>query len=156
MGMIMTLIIVADEESADEAMRVGRSAAREHPARILGLMLNSPRGQSRVDARVGIGSGISGERALIRLSGEVVKHPESVVLPLLLPDSPVAVWWPTDPPADPATDPLGLLPPRPTPSPSSPSAGPPPRRPRAGPGPAPCRPSARPTRPATPTSPGPG
>jgi glucose-6-phosphate dehydrogenase assembly protein OpcA len=38
-----------------------------------------------------------------------VKHPDSVVLPLLLPDSPVAVWWPTDPPADPAKDPLGRL-----------------------------------------------
>ena len=39
----------------------------------------------------------------------MVKHPDSVVLPLLLPDSPVAVWWPTDPPADPAEDPLGQL-----------------------------------------------
>ena len=39
----------------------------------------------------------------------MVKHPESVVLPLLLPDSPVAIWWPTDPPEDPATDPLGAL-----------------------------------------------
>ena len=29
-----------------------------------------------------------------RLRGEVVKHAASVVLPLLLPDSPVAVWWP--------------------------------------------------------------
>ncbi len=36
-------------------------------------------------------------------------HPESVVLPLLLPDSPVAVWWPSDHPADPADDPLGRL-----------------------------------------------
>jgi glucose-6-phosphate dehydrogenase assembly protein OpcA len=109
MGMIMTLIIVADEDSADEAMRVGRSAAREHPARILGLMLNSPRGQSRVDARVGIGSGVSGERALIQLSGEVVRHPESVVLPLLLPDSPVVIWWCGSAPAHPDQDPLGAL-----------------------------------------------
>jgi glucose-6-phosphate dehydrogenase assembly protein OpcA len=109
MGMIMTLIIVADEESAEEAMRVGRSAAREHPARILGLMLNSPRGQARVDARVGIGSGISGERALIELTGEVVKHPESVVLPLLLPDSPVVIWWAGNAPANPSADPLGAL-----------------------------------------------
>jgi len=46
---------------------------------------------------------------LIRLQGEVVKHPESVVLPLLLPDSPVAVWWPCHPPDDPAADPLGRL-----------------------------------------------
>jgi glucose-6-phosphate dehydrogenase assembly protein OpcA len=109
MGMIMTLIIVADEESADEAMRVGRSAAREHPARILGLTMNSPRGQSRVDARVGIGSGVSGERALIELTGEVVKHAESVVLPLLLPDSPVVIWWAGNAPANPSEDPLGAL-----------------------------------------------
>jgi glucose-6-phosphate dehydrogenase assembly protein OpcA len=32
-----------------------------------------------------------------------------VVLPLLLPDSPVAMWWPSDPPADLSADPLGRL-----------------------------------------------
>ena len=62
-----------------------------------------------VNAQVGTGSGWSGETALIRLKGEVVKHPESVVLPLLLPDSPVAAWWPADAPQDPAGDPLGAL-----------------------------------------------
>ncbi len=31
------------------------------------------------------------------------------MLPLLLPDSPVVVWWPTDHPDDPAADPLGRL-----------------------------------------------
>ena len=39
----------------------------------------------------------------------MVKHADSVVLPLLLPDSPVAIWWPTNAPLDPATDPLGSL-----------------------------------------------
>jgi glucose-6-phosphate dehydrogenase assembly protein OpcA len=58
---------------------------------------------------VGNGGGWTGETGLIRLKGEVVKHSESVVLPLLLPDSPVAIWWPKDAPADPAADPLGAL-----------------------------------------------
>jgi glucose-6-phosphate dehydrogenase assembly protein OpcA len=31
------------------------------------------------------------------------------VLPLLLPDSPVAIWWPANAPEDPACDPLGAL-----------------------------------------------
>ena len=35
MGMVMTLVIVADEETAEEAMTAARSASREHPARIL-------------------------------------------------------------------------------------------------------------------------
>jgi glucose-6-phosphate dehydrogenase assembly protein OpcA len=109
MGMIMTLVIVADEDEADEAMKVARTASQEHPARILGVVLGDKRGATQVDARVGIGSGASGERALIRLTGEVVKHPQSVVLPLLLPDSPVVVWWPGHAPDDPASDPLGSL-----------------------------------------------
>ena len=109
MGMVLTMVIVADEDDADRAMEMAREASHEHPARVLGVILGSARGASQVDAQVGTGSGWSGETALIKLSGEVAKHPDSVVLPLLLPDSPVAVWWPTDPPADPAADPLGRL-----------------------------------------------
>ena len=109
MGMVLTMVIVADEDQADTAMEMAREASHEHPARVLGVILGDGRGASQVDAQVGTGSGWTGETALIRLTGEVVKHPDSVVLPLLLPDSPVAVWWPTDPPADPAEDPLGKL-----------------------------------------------
>ncbi|MGN6131027.1 MAG: glucose-6-phosphate dehydrogenase assembly protein OpcA, partial [Nocardioidaceae bacterium] len=109
MGMVMTLVLVVDEDKADEAMAAARAASHEHPARLLGVVLGDGRGAARVDAKVGIGSGMSGERALIRLSGAVTKHPESVVLPLLLPDSPVVVWWPAKAPEDPAADPLGRL-----------------------------------------------
>jgi glucose-6-phosphate dehydrogenase assembly protein OpcA len=109
MGMVMTLVVVAPEEQADRAMDMAREASHEHPARVLGVILGSGRGAACVDAQVGTGSGWSGETALIRLTGEVVKHPASVVLPLLLPDSPVVVWWPVDAPADPASDPLGAL-----------------------------------------------
>jgi glucose-6-phosphate dehydrogenase assembly protein OpcA len=109
MGMVLTMVIVAGEDQADTAMEMAREASHEHPARVLGVIIGNARGDSQVDAQVGTGSGWSGETALIRLTGEVAGHPDSVVLPLLLPDSPVAVWWPTDPPADPASDPLGVL-----------------------------------------------
>ena len=109
MGMVMTLIVIADEDDAAEAMRVAEEACRAHPARILGIVLGSGRGAGTVNAQVGIGRSGGGETALIRLSGPVVKHAESVVLPLLLPDSPVVAWWPADHPADPAADPLGRL-----------------------------------------------
>ena len=109
MGMVMTLVIVVDEDDAEGAMRAARAASHEHPARVLGVILGDGRGAAEINAQVGTGSGWTGETALIRLKGEVVKHPESVVLPLLLPDSPVAVWWPNHPPEDPANDPLGRL-----------------------------------------------
>ncbi len=109
MGMVMTLVFVVHEDAAEDAMETARSASREHPARVLGVMIGDGRGSGQVDARVGIGSGWTGETALIKLTGAVTKHPESVVLPLLLPDSPVVVWWPAKAPADPADDPLGRL-----------------------------------------------
>ncbi len=109
MGMVMTLIVVTPEEDSADAMEAARRASREHPSRVLGVILGDGRGSPQVNAQVGSGDGWGGETALIRLKGEVVKHAESVVLPLLLPDSPVAIWWPTAPPPDPAADPLGAL-----------------------------------------------
>ena len=82
--------------------RAPGAGARRDPRR-------RPRRRRRSTPRSAIGQGWTGETALIRLKGEVVKHPESVVLPLLLPDSPVVVWWPADHPDDPAADPLGRL-----------------------------------------------
>ncbi len=109
MGMVMTLVVVVDESRVKEAMASAQEASYEHPARVLGVVLDSRRGAARVDAQVGIGSGWTGEVATIRLHGAVVDHPESVVLPLLLPDSPVVVWWAGPPPEHPGTDPLGRL-----------------------------------------------
>ncbi len=109
MGMVMTLVFVVDEAEAEAAMKAARSASREHPARVLSVIRGDRDATDRVDAEVGIGAGWTGETATIRLSGEVTEHAESVVVPLLLPDSPVVVWWPTHAPQDPAQDPLGRL-----------------------------------------------
>ena len=86
-------------------MRVARQASHEHPARVLGVILGDARGAPQINAQVGTGDGWTGETALIRLKGEVVKHAESVVLPLLLPDSPVAIWWPSRPTGGPGDRP---------------------------------------------------
>ena len=46
---------------------------------------------------------------MLRLSGPLAKHASSVVMPFLLPDTPVVAWWPDVAPAVPAQDPLGKL-----------------------------------------------
>jgi glucose-6-phosphate dehydrogenase assembly protein OpcA len=109
MGMVMTLVLCVDDDGADDALEAAREASQEHPARLLAIVGGPSRGTARIDAEVRTGSGATGEMALIRLTGEVKKHPDSVVLPLLLPDSPVVVWWPGYAPDDPAADPLGRL-----------------------------------------------
>ena len=109
MGMVLTLVIVVPDEQSDDALSAALEAAKEHPSRLLVVILGPVRGSSEITAEIRAGHGTSGELALIRLSGEVAKHPESVVMPLLLPDSPVVVWWPTKAPTAPAEDPLGRL-----------------------------------------------
>jgi glucose-6-phosphate dehydrogenase assembly protein OpcA len=46
---------------------------------------------------------------VMRLYGPLADHGDSVVIPLLLPDCPVVVWWPGVAPAIPAQDPIGRL-----------------------------------------------
>jgi len=109
MGMVLTFVVVTDEGDHYDALKAARAVSREHPSRILGVIRRSARGAANLDAEIRIGEGGSGEQVLLRMSGELAKHPESVVLPLLLPDSPVVIWWPGKSPDEPSTDPLGAL-----------------------------------------------
>ncbi|TCC05001.1 glucose-6-phosphate dehydrogenase assembly protein OpcA [Kribbella soli] len=109
MGMVGTIVVVVDEASHHDAMKAANEAGREHPSRVLVAILRPGRGASGLDAEVRVGEGIPGEAVLLRLHGELAKVPESVVTPLLLPDSPVIVWWPGGGPRVPAEDPLGRL-----------------------------------------------
>ncbi|MGW3682714.1 glucose-6-phosphate dehydrogenase assembly protein OpcA [Streptomyces prasinus] len=114
-GMVLTLVIVTDEENAYDALKSAGDASREHPSRtvvVIKRVSRSPRDRtrSRLDAEVRVGADAgAGETVVLRLYGEVADHAQSVVLPLLLPDAPVVVWWPVNAPLDPAGDPLGAL-----------------------------------------------
>ncbi|MGW4030810.1 glucose-6-phosphate dehydrogenase assembly protein OpcA [Streptomyces sp. NPDC004838] len=114
-GMVLTLVIVTDEENAYDALKAASEASREHPSRtllVIKRVSRTPRAraQARLDAEVRVGADAgTGETVVLRLYGEVIDHAQSVVLPLLLPDAPVVVWWPVNAPLDPAADPLGAL-----------------------------------------------
>ncbi|MFD7631205.1 glucose-6-phosphate dehydrogenase assembly protein OpcA [Streptomyces sp. NPDC059851] len=115
LGLVLTLVIETDEENAYDAIRAASEASREHPCRIIAVIKRTSRGphklrQTRLDAELRIGSDAgSGEVVVLRLHGALTGQAGSVVLPLLVPDAPVVVWWPADAPADPAGDPLGAL-----------------------------------------------
>jgi len=114
-GMVLTMVIVTDEENAYDSIKAAEQASHEHPSRTLVVIkrhARTPRERtrSRLDAEVRVGSEAgTGETVVLRTYGEVSDHADSVVLPLLLPDAPVVVWWPVDAPEVPAKDPLGGL-----------------------------------------------
>ncbi|SCK23024.1 glucose-6-phosphate dehydrogenase assembly protein OpcA [Streptomyces sp. WMMB 322] len=114
-GMVLTLVIVTDEGNHYDALKAASEASKEHPSRIL-VVIRRPgrsprdRAMARLDAEVRVGSDSgTGETVLLRLHGELASHAYSVVLPLLLPDAPVVVWWPDDAPEHPSEDKLGTL-----------------------------------------------
>jgi glucose-6-phosphate dehydrogenase assembly protein OpcA len=107
-GMVLTLIIVCDESEFDMALEASMEAGREHPSRIL-LVVSASGRTASLNAEVHIGEGTPGEVIVIRMRGPVAAHPASVIRPLLLPDSPVVIWWPGKVPADRRNDELGLL-----------------------------------------------
>ncbi|MFJ2260174.1 glucose-6-phosphate dehydrogenase assembly protein OpcA [Streptomyces sp. NPDC087844] len=114
-GMVLTMVIVTDEENAYDSIKAAEEASHEHPSRTLVVIkrhARSPRDRtnSHLDAEVRVGADAgTGETVILRLYGEVSDHADSVVLPLLLPDAPVVVWWPVDAPEVPVKDPLGAL-----------------------------------------------
>ena len=110
LGRVLTLIIVVDEADADEAIEAANDASRQHPCRIIALVSGNKRGTSRLDAQIRVGGDAgASEVVVLRLFGPLVDHGDSVVTPLLLPDSPVVAWWPKAAPRPVSTDPIGRM-----------------------------------------------
>jgi glucose-6-phosphate dehydrogenase assembly protein OpcA len=107
-GMVLTLIIVCDESEYPSAKKASMAASREHPSRIL-LVVSASGRRASLDAEVHIGEGTPAEVVVIRMRGAVAAHPASVIRPLLLPDSPVVIWWPGKAPNNRAADELAQL-----------------------------------------------
>jgi glucose-6-phosphate dehydrogenase assembly protein OpcA len=112
-GMVLTLVIVAEEKDHYDALKAATDAAREHPSRILVVIARTNSGRrvpARLDAEVRVGAETGpGEVVVLRTYGALSRHSESVVLPLLLPDAPVVAWWPDAAPSVPSNDPVGVL-----------------------------------------------
>ncbi|HZC53041.1 MAG TPA: glucose-6-phosphate dehydrogenase assembly protein OpcA [Mycobacterium sp.] len=112
MGRVGTLIIKSDSDTVlEESIEAANAASHEHPSRVLVVTTgNADAAEARLDAQVRVGGDAgAGEVVVLRLSGPLADHAESVVIPFLLPDIPVVAWWPDVAPAVPAQDPLGQL-----------------------------------------------
>jgi glucose-6-phosphate dehydrogenase assembly protein OpcA len=108
-GMVLNLIIMTDESAQYDAVRAANQAGREHPCRVLAVIARDPGAESRLDAEIRTGEGAPGQTVVLRMYGPMGRHADSVVMPLLVPDTPVVTWWPRVGPSVPSADPLGML-----------------------------------------------
>jgi glucose-6-phosphate dehydrogenase assembly protein OpcA len=109
---VLTLVIATDNDTLlEESIEAANAASHEHPSRVIALTSgHTDATEPHLDAQLRVGGDSNaGEVVVLRLSGPLAEHRSSVVVPFLLPDIPVVVWWPCDAPAAPAQDPLGQL-----------------------------------------------
>lgn len=121
-GRVLTLLISTSEDELEHAIELANTASREHPCRVIAI---SPRRGaatvddadesadtqgSNLDAQVRFGADAgAGEVIVLHPRGGLVHHPDTLVIPLLVPDAPVVAWWPTEAPANPSKDLLGAM-----------------------------------------------
>ncbi|BAH55211.1 glucose-6-phosphate dehydrogenase assembly protein OpcA [Rhodococcus opacus] len=111
LGRVLTLVVCTrDSENSEDIIDAANEASREHPCRVIVVARGSRDAEPRLDAQIRVGGDAgASEVVVLRLFGELADHESSVVVPFLLPDTPVVVWWPETAPAVPAKDPVGKL-----------------------------------------------
>lgn len=112
LGRVLTLVVAPDtDDLLEDSIEAAVSASREHPCRIIVVVPGDRLAtDARLDGQLRVGADAgAGEVVVLRISGPLSNHASSVVLPFLLPDTPVVAWWPGTAPAVPAEDPLGRL-----------------------------------------------
>ncbi|SCC80497.1 glucose-6-phosphate dehydrogenase assembly protein OpcA [Bifidobacterium commune] len=126
---VLTLIISTDDQELENALKIANFAGREHPCRVIAIVpetkelpfcdidkepecyvTDSTDEETDLDAQVRFGADAgAGEVIVLRPRNGLCQHTDTLVIPLLVPDAPVVTWWPTNPPDNPSSDPLGAM-----------------------------------------------
>ncbi|AEI12159.1 glucose-6-phosphate dehydrogenase assembly protein OpcA [Cellulomonas gilvus] len=108
LGRVLTLIVDTGDHDPEHAIAAANDASREHPCRV--ILITEGTGTGGLDAQIRLGGDAGASEVIIlRPSGEVDEHLDTLVMPLLLPDAPIVAWWPYEPPAVPSEHPLGRM-----------------------------------------------
>jgi len=103
---VLNLVVVAGRrETAERCAATIAATAGRHPSRSLILSTADVDGPSSLDAWIealslatSAGTAQTGAETIhVSAHGETGRHLASIIVPLLVPDLPVALWWPHDP-----------------------------------------------------------
>ncbi|WP_163542339.1 glucose-6-phosphate dehydrogenase assembly protein OpcA [Occultella kanbiaonis] len=110
LGRVLTLVIVATGDDVESAVEAANDASREHPCRVIVVDPGDGRRAAGLDAEIRIGGDAGASEVIVlRPLGAARDQVDTLVVPLLLPDAPIVVWWPHETPENMAADPLGAM-----------------------------------------------
>ncbi|TCD54204.1 OpcA protein [Alloscardovia theropitheci] len=122
-GRVLTLLVKTTEKELEEVLANAIYASQEHPSRIIAIVTDRAEAPDMetlpsvavgtvapLDAEIRLGSdGGAGEVIVLRPSEGLLRHLDTLVIPLLVPDAPVVAWWSNLVPASPSTSLLGRM-----------------------------------------------
>ncbi len=99
LGRVLTLVILVDEPGLETAIEAANDASREHPCRVVVIAPAAADSTGGLDAQIRVGGDAgASEVVVLRGSHRLIDHSDTLVMPLLLPDAPIVVWWPGEAP----------------------------------------------------------
>ncbi|EJD64880.1 opcA protein [Scardovia wiggsiae F0424] len=112
-GRVFTMLIHTSEDDLEDALAAANVASREHPCRIIAIATCSGKGSDpdtplNAEIRFGADAG-AGEIIVLFPTGGLLRHLDTLVIPLLVPDAPVLAWWPEEVPGNPSEDQIGRM-----------------------------------------------
>lgn len=110
LGRVLTLIIDVGDRDVETAIETANDASREHPCRVIVLVVDTQRPAAELDAEIRVGGDAgASEVVVLTASPAMLAHADTLVMPLLLPDAPIVAWWPYEVPENPSTHPVGAM-----------------------------------------------
>ncbi|MBT1166505.1 glucose-6-phosphate dehydrogenase assembly protein OpcA [Bifidobacterium simiarum] len=112
LGRVLTLLICTDPDGLEQALTTANDASREHPCRVIAIITHADddASEATLDAQIRFGADAgAGEIIVLRPHDGLVRHLDTLVIPLLVPDAPVVAWWPGRAPENPSADPVGVM-----------------------------------------------
>jgi glucose-6-phosphate dehydrogenase assembly protein OpcA len=110
LGRVLTLIIVTPDGAQEQVIEAANDASREHPMRVIVIMMGDDDVEPRLDAQIRVGGDAGASEVIVlHAHGAAGSNAESLVTGLLLPDAPVVAWWPTEAPENPSESAIGHI-----------------------------------------------
>lgn len=111
LGRVLTLLVVAHgPDGVEKAIELTNEASREHPSRVIVVATGDEDGADGLDAEIRIG-GDAGASEVIVLHprGAAREDRDTLVTPLLLPDTPIVAFWVGETPESPRDTRVGRM-----------------------------------------------
>lgn len=96
-GRVFTLLIECSEQDLEQSLHEANIASSSHPCRIIALVpdMNASEQSTQLDAEIRYSTDVgAGDVIILHIPGRLIHHIDTLVIPLLLADTPIVSWWP--------------------------------------------------------------